>query len=131
MIEGGAVIRIATILLALAVLSGCSFSRGTLGDEFTDINLHSIQKGVSTRADVVAALGAPDRVVRTEGAEIFQYYRYDAKVGSLFLLILNFSRLQIKSDDLYVWIGSNGVVQDILYGRRTSNMKFRYWPFGD
>jgi hypothetical protein len=117
--------------LAIAVLSACSFSRGTLGDEFTDAHVQSIHKGVSTRADVVAALGAPDRVVRTEGAEILQYYRYDAKVGSLFLLLVNFSRLQIKSDDLYVWIGSNGVVQDLIYGRRTPNMKFRFWPFGD
>ena len=124
-------IRTLTVLLSIAVLSACSFSRGTLGDEFTDAHVQSIHKGVSTRADVVAALGAPDRVVRTEGAEIFQYYRYDAKVGSLFLLLVNFSRLQIKSDDLYVWIGSNGVVQDLIYGRRTPNMKFRFWPFGD
>ena len=124
-------IRLFPVLLAVTVLSACSFSRGTLGDELPDSAIQSIQKGVSTRADVVAALGAPDRVVRAEGGEIFQYYRYDAKVGSLFLLVLNFSRLQIKSDDLYVWIGGNGVVQEILYGRRTPNMKFRHWPFGD
>lgn len=118
-----------TICMALT-LAACSFSRGTVGDELTDSAIQSIQKGVSTRADVLAALGAPDRVIRSEGAEVLQYYRYDAKVGSLFLLILNYSRVQVKSDDLYVWIGGNGTVQDLVYSRRTPNMKFRFWPFG-
>ncbi|HZS10639.1 MAG TPA: hypothetical protein VFA38_00220 [Nitrospirales bacterium] len=124
-------IRQLALMLSLAALTACSFSRGTLGDELNPTTVQSIQKGVSTRADVVTALGAPDRVLRAEGVEIFQYYRYDAKVGSLFLLLVNFSRLQIKSDDLYVWIGNNGVVQDLVYGRRTPGMKFRFWPFGD
>ena len=123
--------RLIGVFVLVSALAGCSFSRGTLGDEFKDDKIASIQKGVSTRADVVTALGAPDRVLRAEGGELFQYYRYDAKVGSLFLLILNFSRLQVRSDDLYVWIGSNGLVQEVLYGKRTPNMKFRFWPFGD
>lgn len=119
------------IFLCLAVLSGCSFNRGTIGDELKPETVASIKKGVSTRAEVVASLGSPDRVIQVNGQEIFQYYRYDIKAKGLFLIILNFSRFNIKSDDLYIFIDKNGVVNEVVFGRRTDRLEFQFWPFGE
>ena len=114
----------------LVVSAGCSFNRGTLGDEFKDEQVTAVKKG-STRAEVISSLGAPDRIVEANGHEILQYYRYDVKAGGLILLIVNFSRINVKSDDLYVFVNKNGMVDEVIFGRRTPNMDFRFWPFGD
>jgi outer membrane protein assembly factor BamE (lipoprotein component of BamABCDE complex) len=119
------------LLLLSPLLSSCSFSRGTLGDEFKQENIEAVKKGTSTRMDVVNALGAPDRVLQVNGQEVFQYYRYDAKVGSLLLILVNFSRLNVRSDDLYIWFNRDSVVQDLVFGRRTDKLKFQFWPFGE
>lgn len=118
-------------LSAAMSLTACTFVRGGIGDEFTTDQLAVIQKGTSTRADVVAALGAPDRVVEANGHEVFQYYRYDIKSTSLFLILVNFSRTNIKSDDLFVFVNKNGIVDEMVFGKRTKAMEFRVWPFGD
>ncbi|MBM4124081.1 MAG: hypothetical protein FJ246_03860 [Nitrospira sp.] len=79
----------------------------------------------------MASLGSPDRVIQVNGQEIFQYYRYDIKAKGLFLIILNFSRFNIKSDDLYIFIDKNGVVNEVVFGRRTDRLEFQFWPFGE
>jgi outer membrane protein assembly factor BamE (lipoprotein component of BamABCDE complex) len=118
------------VVLAVATASGCSFTRGNIGDEFKAEDVAAVRKGVSSRAEVVSSLGAPDRIVEANGHEIFQYYRYDIKVGSLLLLIANFSRFNIKSDDLYIFFNREGIVQEVVFGKRTPKMKFQFWPFG-
>ncbi len=119
---------LATMML---LLNACAFSRGTLGDEIKTETINSIKKGVTTRADVLAQLGAPDRLLQLNGRDLFQYYRYDAKVGSLLLIVANFSRVSVKSDDLFVIINREGVVEDVIASKRTENLEFRFWPFGD
>jgi outer membrane protein assembly factor BamE (lipoprotein component of BamABCDE complex) len=119
------------LVLGVTLLNGCAYSRGTLGDEFRDEDVAAIKKGETNRAQVVAKLGAPDRIVQANGHDIFQYYRYDIKGGSLLLILVNFSRLNIKSDDLYVLFNQNGVVDDVVSGKRTNRLTFQFWPFGD
>jgi outer membrane protein assembly factor BamE (lipoprotein component of BamABCDE complex) len=119
------------IAVALLFLMGCSFSRGTLGDEFNADQIATIKKGETSKADVLTVLGAPDRVLPMNGQELFQYYRYDAKAGSLLLILVNFARLNIKSDDLYIWFNREGIVQDVIFGKRTEKLKFQFWPFGE
>lgn len=96
---------ICLLVLCLHPLSGCSFNRGNIGDRFKAEDIAAIKNGVTTRTEVVSALGAPDRIVQANGHDIFQYYRYDIKAGSLLLILVNFSRLNIKSDDLSVVSG--------------------------
>lgn len=116
--------------LWLALMAaGCSFSRGNVGDEFKDDVVAGIKKG-SPRAEVVKALGAPDRIIEINGREVLQYYRYDIKAGSLLLILVNFSRLKIKSDDLYVFLTREGAVDEVVFGKRTNRMNFQFWPFG-
>ena len=45
------------------LLKGCAFIRGNYGEELRQGDITTIQKGISTRADVAAVLGAPDRIV--------------------------------------------------------------------
>jgi hypothetical protein len=113
------------------LIQGCAFSRGTLGDELKLETIAAIHTGITTRAEVMALLGAPDRLVQLNGRDVFQYYRYDAKAGSLLLIVLNFSRISIKSDDLFVILDRDGIVQDVISSKRTDRLEFRFWPFGE
>jgi hypothetical protein len=119
------------VLLLPLLLQGCAFSRGTLGDGFQSDAVATIQKGITTKEEVVHLLGAPDRLLPLNGRDVFQYYRYDAKAGSLLLLILNFTRLSVKSDDLFVILNRDGIVEDVISSKRTEGMEFRFWPFGE
>lgn len=119
------------LVFCLSLVSGCAWSRGTLGDDIKRDVVASLEKGVTTRSDVIGKLGAPDRVVTAHGRDIFQYYHYDMKSSSLLLLIVNFARFTIKSDDLYVFFDKRGLVDEIVFGKRTEGMAFRFWPFKD
>lgn len=119
------------LLLVVGLFQGCAFSRGTLGDDIKPEAVSLIQKGVTTKAEILNLLGAPDRLLQLNGRDVFQYYRYDAKAGSLLLIILNFTRLSIKSDDLFVILNQDGLVEDIIASKRTDSLRFRFWPFGE
>jgi hypothetical protein len=119
------------IVLALVITQGCAFSRGTLGEDIRSESVAAIKKDTTTKAEVLALLGAPDRLLQVNGRDVFQYYRYDAKVGSLLLILINFSRLSIKSDDLFVILNRDGIVEDVILSKRTDGMEFRFWPFGE
>ena len=125
-------VRPLLFVAAVAILAeGCAFSRGTLGDEITIESVALIKKGTTTKSEVISLLGAPDRVLQVNGRDVFQYYHYDAKVGSLLLILINFSRFSVKSDDLYVMLNQTGVVEDVISSKRTDSLEFRFWPFGD
>ena len=116
---------------AAILVGGCAFSRGTLGDDIRSEAIASVKKGTTTKTEVVSLLGAPDRVIQVNGRDVFQYYRYDAKAGSLLLILVNFSRMSIKSDDLFIMINQNVFVEDVIFSKRTEKLEFRFWPFGD
>ncbi|MBL8037582.1 hypothetical protein ACYX34_03985 [Nitrospira sp. CMX1] len=122
---------IQALLVVSLLLHGCAFSRGTLGDDVKTEVLTAIQKGITTKIEVVNLLGAPDRLVQLNGRDVFHYYRYDAKAGSLLLIILNFTRLSIKSDDVFIIVNREGIVEDVLASKRTESLGFRFWPFGE
>jgi hypothetical protein len=113
------------------MIQGCAFSRGTIGEDIKSESVSSIKKATTTKDEVLSLLGAPDRLLQVNGRDVFQYYRYDAKVGSLLLILINFSRLSIKSDDLFVILNREGIVEDVILSKRTDGMEFRFWPFGE
>lgn len=115
------------LCLTFVGLSGCAFSRGDLGSAFNDEQLSTIKKGATTEAQVVALLGTPDSIQEIDHKEVFHYYRYALKHAT----VLVFSRVNIASDNLYVFFDEEGVVSQILYGNRTDKLKFQSWPFGD
>ena len=120
---------VTAVLLASIVLGlfGCAFVRGNYGDAFNAGDVETIKVGVSTRQDVASQLGAPERIIEVNDREIFHYYNYALKSGTL----LFFSRTNVKGNDLYVFFGRDGIVQEVVFGRQKGTPKLQFWPFGD
>ena len=116
-------------VLSLVLIAGlsqsCAFIRGNYGEELGQGDISTIQKGISTRAEVASVLGAPDRIVEANGREIFHYYHFDIKSGSVFI----FSRTNIKSDDTFIIFNGEGIVEEIVAGKRKGPLEFQFWPF--
>ena len=121
-------IRPLLLVVALAIVTGgCAFVRGTYGEEVNPPDLSSIKKGTTTRAEVATLLGAPERIVEVNHHEIFQYFHFDMKSG----LLLFFSRTNIISEDVFVFFDENGIVQDLVVGKKKPTPEMQFWPFGD
>ena len=119
------------IVLTLALLQGCVVTRGTVGEPIQEEAVSAIKKGKTTMAEVVSSIGAPDRIVRGNDREIFHYYYYDGKSPAMMLILLNLIRMDVKSDNLYVFFNREGIAEEVVYGKRTGRTQFRLWPFGD
>ena len=119
------------IVLTLALLQGCVVTRGTVGEPIQEEAVSAIIKGKTTMAEVVSSIGAPDRIVRGNDREIFHYYYYDGKSPAMMLILLNFIRMDVKSDNLYVFFNREGIAEEVVYGKRTGRTQFKLWPFGD
>jgi hypothetical protein len=111
----------------IGVLGGCALVRGEVGKPFSEDRIVELQKGTSTRQDVAQRFGAPDEIVEANGYEIFHYRRFDSKFGWL----LFFSRVNVASDNLWVFLNKQGIVEDVVFGNRTDELSFQIWPFGD
>jgi len=122
-----------TLLLLLSfvlILSGCVVSRGRVGNPINEQQLQRVEKGSTHRDQVVELLGAPDRIIQGNDKDIYQYYYYDAKSPGLILLAFNILSLNVKSDNLYIFIDKQGIAQDIIYGKRTDGVDFTLRPWG-
>lgn len=125
------VMRILLIVLSLSLFSeGCVVSRGRVGNPIDEHNLEKVVKGVTHRDQIVELLGAPDRIIQGNEKDILQYYYYDAKSPALILLVFNILTLNVKSDNLYVFVDKQGIAQDIIYGKRTDEVDFSLRPWG-
>lgn len=123
--------RSTAIILALGLLlQGCIVSRWRVGNPIEEESLTQIQKGTTVRDQVVVLLGAPDRIIQGNDKEIFQYYYYDAKSPALLLGLFNIITFNVKSDNLYVFLDKGGIVQDIVFGKRTDRVAFTLRPWG-
>lgn len=111
----------------LGFLMGCAFVRGEVGKPFSENRIKELERGTTTRQEVAQRFGAPDEVVQANGLEIFHYRRFDSKLGWLVF----FSRLNVGSDNLWVFFNSQGIVEDVVYGNHTDQLEFQVWPFGD
>ena len=123
-------ILIRSLLLAAAaatLIQGCAFFRGNYDDEFKQEDVESINVGTSNRQDVANILGAPERVIEVHAQEIFHYYNYTLKSGT----VLFFSRTNVVGNDLYVFFSPDGIVQQVVLGRQKPPPKLQFWPFGD
>jgi outer membrane protein assembly factor BamE (lipoprotein component of BamABCDE complex) len=113
--------------VAATLLQGCAFVRGNYDDVFKQEDVESIKVGSSTRQDVAEILGAPERVIQVHDQQIFHYYNYTLKSGT----VLFFSRTNVVGNDLYVFFSPDGIVQQVVLGRQKPPPKLQFWPFGD
>jgi len=112
--------------IAATQLGGCAFTRGDLGVPFKAADIAAIKPGQSTESDVARVLGAPDEIIRVGGQRVvFHYYHYALKHAT----VLVFSRVNIGSDQLYVFFNEHGIVDRVLSSNHTDQLKFQFWPF--
>lgn len=121
---------IALLLLLALLFQGCVVSRGRVGNPMDEASIQKIEKGISLKDFVVSQLGAPDRIIEGNDKEIFHYYYYDGKSPALFLALINVISINVRSDNLYVFFDKQGVVQDVIYGKRTPEVEFKLRPWG-
>lgn len=119
------ILYVISAALALGAV-GCAFSRGDLGMPISETEISGITKGQTTEAQVVQLLGAPENVQKIGDHEVFHYYHYALKHGTF----LVFSRVNVASDDVYVFFNHDGIVEQVIVGNRTDKLKFQFWPFG-
>ena len=115
------------VVVATTLVQGCAFFRGNYDDDFKQEDVESIKIGASTRQDVANILGAPERVIEVHDKEIFHYYNYTVKSGT----VLFFSRTNVVGNDLYIFFSPDGIVQQVVMGRQKPPPKLQFWPFGD
>ena len=115
------------VLAAATLIQGCAFFRGNYDDDFKQEDVESIKIGTSTRQDVAEILGAPERVIQVHDQQVFHYYNYTLKSGT----VLFFSRTNVVGNDLYVFFSRDGIVQQVVLGRQKPPPKLQFWPFGD
>lgn len=124
--------RISVLLLVglSLLINGCVLSRGRVGNPIQEESLSQLEKGITKKESVVTLLGAPDRIIIGNDKEIFQYYYYDGKSPGLILLVFNILSVNVRSDNLYVFFDRQGIVQDVIYGKRTPEVDFTIRPWG-
>jgi hypothetical protein len=44
--------------------------------------------------------------------------------------VIIFSRTNIKSDDVFVIFDKNGIVEEVVAGKKRPPLEFQFWPFG-
>jgi outer membrane protein assembly factor BamE (lipoprotein component of BamABCDE complex) len=71
-----------------------------------------LQKGESTRADVLALLGPPSQVIALEDETVLYYLFEDAEGDGLLLIVYNNIKIQTHYDRAIFFFDENDVLSD-------------------
>ncbi|MEE4190643.1 MAG: outer membrane protein assembly factor BamE [Halieaceae bacterium] len=106
--------RMLLLLTAVAFLSGCVQFRNQRGIEvaWQDEVVARLQKGESTRADVLALLGPPSQVIALEDETVLYYLFEDAEGDGLLLIVYNNIKIQTHYDRAIFFFDENDVLSD-------------------
>jgi hypothetical protein len=116
--------------LALGVSPGCIVIRTYNGNEVTPPHDGEFVVGKTTKTEVLAQRGAPDRLVRQYDGDVFVYEHHRANVGTLVieepvithLTILEYTKSQDKADRLVVFFDRAGHFMGAGYRRGTDEL---------
>ncbi|GIW40542.1 MAG: hypothetical protein KatS3mg076_1119 [Candidatus Binatia bacterium] len=120
-------------LVVLAVTSGCAIVRGYRDRPLDESKIRRIERGVTTKAEILEAFGPPQEIDAREfvfvgdrlpeeqvlGARYFRYTYWRVNGTGLFLLLFNYLRADLKRDTLLVFFDDRDVVVDFAYSRDT------------
>ncbi|MEO0650243.1 MAG: hypothetical protein AAFZ65_06160 [Planctomycetota bacterium] len=90
-------------LLCAPLLGGCFLSRTYVNDPIDPETLATLRPGVSTAAEVVAALGAPTRVVELGNRSAYEFEHRKLKRTGLFLIIVGLLNEDTRADRVWVF----------------------------
>ncbi|QDU67775.1 hypothetical protein [Engelhardtia mirabilis] len=106
-------LRAACLLGLVSLLGSCFVSRSYINDGISPEAVASLEPGVSTAAEVVAALGAPGHVVELGNRSAYQYEHHKLKRAGLWLLIVGLFNEDTRSDRVWVFFDENDVLSHV------------------
>jgi hypothetical protein len=113
----------ALALLLLLAASGCTIGRWYVGSPLHSDPRQVLVVGETPKAEVLAKLGPPDRILRLAKGDVFVYH-HDQRNSSEFelreplvtrLTLFQWEKVQDKSDRLMVFFDPGGVVSAFGY----------------
>src|SRR5262245_28172944 len=116
---------------ALWLASGCTIVRTYSGNELPPQVDARLVAGKTTKAEVLADLGPPDRLVRQYAGDVcvYAYIRRNENSFELSepvftrLLIFSYTKTQEKSDRMVVMFDRNGIVTGVGFRRGTEQLE--------
>ena len=102
------------LLLISLPLSGCIQFSSQRGIEvaWQDEVVARLEKGTSTRADVLALLGPPSQVIGLEDETVLYYLFEDAEGDGVLLIVYNNIEIQTSYDRAIFFFDENDVLSD-------------------
>ncbi len=133
-------LRLVLVLLASALLPACFIVRGHQDRPINQDLIPTIQRGVTTKNQILEMFGPPQavdgreivaagdllgvpgdhrRVEQLVAARYFRYAYYRANGWALITFVFNYVDADIKSDNLIIFFDGNDLVQDYAFAKDT------------
>jgi len=139
--------------LWLVLLSGCVIGRIYRDHPLDEQKIATIQRGVTTKAQILEQFGPPQEIDTRElvaigggvdevlsgrgskpeaenllGARYFRYAYSRANAFGIILVLFNYAEFDQKNDSLVIFFDDKDVVQDVAYERDTDKLpRFGFW----
>ncbi len=98
------------VALPVLLLAACALGRQDQNEPLDAAAIRTLQPGVTTARDVVERLGAPTEVVQLGRRSAYRYDTTTTKAALLFLVVLNFGKVDTRSDRLWVFFDENDLL---------------------
>lgn len=135
------------------LLSACVVGRVYRDHPLDQQNIATIQRGVTTKTEILERFGPPQEVEARElvavgvpfdqflsrrgpkapveslvGARYFRYTFSRANVFGIFLLLFNYAEFDQKNDTLVIFFNTDDLVEDYAFGNDTKLLpRFGFW----
>lgn len=144
--------RLLVLAMLLGLLPSCVMGRTYRDHPLDAQKIASIQRGITTKAQILAEFGPPQEIDTRElvavngpvehsvapsgkrqaeslvGPRYFRYSYSRANGFGVILLLFNYGEFDQKNDQLVVFFDSNDVVEDFAYERDTDKLpRFGFW----
>jgi len=105
--------------LLLTGVTGCVSKRSEMGVQnyWREASVAAFEKGRSTEADVMRALGPPSQVIALQEQTLFYYLREQSHTKAVYLIIYNQTRQEIVYDRGIFFFNKQGVLTDFAYSK--------------
>jgi hypothetical protein len=107
--------RLQSIALAaaLALASGCFFSRNTTNEPLAADRIAKLVPGQSTASDALAQLGAPNEVVQLGRRSAWRYDHSVMKRAGLALIVIGFLNTDTQADRAWLFFDEKDVLTHV------------------
>lgn len=147
-------IRVAVaVLVPVVALSGCVMGRVYRDHPLDEMKIGSIQRGVTTKQEILDLFGPPQEIDAREltaigvpfepflsrrgdkppierivAARFFRYTYTRANAMAVILILFNYGEFDQKSDNLVVFFDGDNKVEDFAFRRDTDQLpRFGFW----